>query len=341
MRVGNRIINAQSPVFTIAEAGVNHNGDIDLAFKLIDVAAQAKADAVKFQAFKTEHLILSDVEKAPYQKETTGTTQSQFEMLKALEVTAESNRKLKAYAESQGLIFLTTPFDEVSLEELDELELPAYKIASTDLTNIPFLRRVAKRNRPVFLSTGMSYLSEVELALGCFEPTQVVLLQCSANYPLKDSEAELEVLNTYRTYFPDYVLGYSDHTVGLGASCYAVAMGAKVVEKHFTLEGMSDGPDHAASLSPGQLADWVAEIRKVERYLGTGVKKPLLCELATRASLQKSLVALSDIQEGDAFSAENVVAKRTGGAGISPIHWPELEGKTARRSFTKDSLIEL
>jgi N,N'-diacetyllegionaminate synthase len=339
--INNKIVSDDSPVFIIAEAGVNHGGDMNIAKKLIDVASDAGADAVKFQAFKTEHLILQNVKKAPYQQKTTAKDESQYNMLKKLEVTKEQNLELIEYCRQKDIIFLTTPFDEYSLDELDSVELPAYKVASTDTTNLPFLRKMAMKDKPIILSTGMSYLSEVRMALEeIYKYNQdVILLQCTANYPIKDDEANLNVINTYKDNF-DILIGYSDHSVGIGASPYAVPMGAKVVEKHFTLSKDDDGPDHAASLTPEELKEYVKTIRKVEKYLGTSIKKPSLDELKTRASLQKSLVAARDLKKDNIFSENDLIAKRTGGTGISPIYFHDIIGKTITKDYNKDDIID-
>lgn len=341
LQIGTKTISNDSPVFIIAEAGVNHGGDMAVARQLIDIAADSGADAVKFQAFKTEHLILDSVEKAPYQQQTTDRGQSQYAMLKALEVTQAQNRELKRHCEARGIIFLSTPFDEASLDELVSLDLPAYKIASTDTTNLPFLERVARTGKPIFLSTGMSYLSEVELALETVAAynKDVVLLQCTANYPIEDHEANLNVITTYRERF-HVLVGYSDHSVGVGAAPFAVPMGARVVEKHFTIDKSLPGPDHRASLSPEELTSFVETVRRVERYMGSRVKVPNLSETQTRRALQKCLVASRPIEKGEAFSAQNMVAKRTGGKGVSPIYFRELLGRDAARSYAKDEPIE-
>ncbi len=340
--VGDKLISAASPTFIIAEAGVNHGGDINLAKKLVNVAAEAGADAVKFQAFKTESLILSDVEKAPYQRATTNASESQFNMLKKLEISQEQTLELKNYCEQKKILFLTTPFDEPSLDSLDDLDLPAYKVASTDITNLPFLQKIAQKKKPIFLSTGMSYFSEVEKALAAIAPIndQVVLLQCTANYPIEDDEANLSVLNTYQQHF-DMLLGYSDHTRGLGASPFAIPMGAKVVEKHFTLDGSLEGPDHSASLLPHELKDYVALVRKVDRFMGSSIKMPTLSELKTRQSLQKCLVAREPIAKGEAFSTQNLIAMRTGGEGLSPIYFDEVVGQIASKDFNQHEIISL
>ena len=342
IKIQTKEISCNSPTFVIAEAGVNHGGNMEIAKKLIDLAVEAKADAVKFQTFKTEHLILSDMQKAPYQKNTTDASESQFDMLKKLEVTREQNLELKHYCRDKGIIFLTTPFDEESLEELDELDLPAYKVASTDATNLPFLKKIAKKGKPIFLSTGMSYLSEVRLALETIYEynKDVVLLQCTANYPIQDNEANLMVINTYRDNF-DILLGYSDHSAGVGAAPFAIPMGAKVVEKHFTLNKSDEGPDHAASLSPEELIDFVKTVRRVDEYMGSSTKKPNSSELDTRKSLQKCIVANANIKKGSVFTEDNIIAKRTGGVGISPIDYASIIGRKSHRNYKKNEVVSI
>jgi N,N'-diacetyllegionaminate synthase len=339
--VEGKLISKESPTFIIAEAGVNHGGDMVIAKQLIDLAVKAKADAVKFQTFKAEHLILDNIQKAPYQKNTTDASETQFDMLKRLEVSREQNLELKQYCTDKGIVFLTTPFDEESLKEVDELDLPAYKVASTDTTNLPFLKKIAKKGKPIFLSTGMSYLSEVKSALETIYEynKDVVLLQCTANYPIQDNEANLAVINTYRDNF-DILLGYSDHSAGVGAAPFAIPMGAKVVEKHFTLNKADEGPDHAASLSPGELIDFVKTVRRVDTYMGSEIKEPSLSEQNTRKSLQKCMVASQDIKKGDLFNNDNLVAKRTGGVGISPIEVHKLLGVKTTKSYKKNQIIE-
>ena len=342
INIDGKSISKGAPTFVIAEAGVNHGGDMAVAKQLIDLAVEAEADAVKFQTFKAEHLILNDIQKAPYQKDTTDASESQYDMLKKLEVTREQNLELKQYCIDRDIIFLTTPFDEESLEEIDELDLPAYKVASTDATNLPFLKKIAKKRKPVFLSTGMSYLSEVKLALETIYEynKDVVLLQCTANYPIQDNEANLAVINTYRDNF-DILIGYSDHSVGVGAAPFAIPMGAKVVEKHFTLDKSDEGPDHAASLSPDELIDFVKTVRRVDAYMGSEIKEPSLSEQNTRKSLQKCMVASQDIIKGDLFNSDNLVAKRTGGVGISPIDYASIIGRESHRNYKKNEVISI
>jgi len=342
LNINNKIISKDSPTFIIAEAGVNHNGNMNIAKQLIDIAFDAKVDAIKFQTFKVDNLILDSVPKAPYQQKTTKATESQMNMLKKLELTRKQNIELKKYCQDKNIIFLTTPFDEESLDEIDELDLPAYKIASTDTTNLLFLKKVAKKGKPIFLSTGMTYLSEIQMALETIYEfnKDVLLLQCTANYPIRDNEANLEVLNTFKKYF-DVLVGYSDHTEGIGAAAFAIPMGAKVVEKHFTLDKSQDGPDHKASLSPKELKEFVNLVRKVDSFMGSNIKKPNLSEIETRASLQKCLVASNDIKKGEIFTENNIVGKRTGGKGISPIYYKDIIGIKVNKDFKKDEIIKI
>lgn len=337
-----RIIGNDQPCFIIAEAGVNHGGDMNLAKQLIDVAVEAGADAVKFQAFRTAELIIENVEKAPYQTQTTSKNESQTEMLRKLELQTEHYQQLKDYCQEKGIILIITPFDDVSLKELEAIGLTSYKIASTDTTNLPFLQNIAKTGKPIFLSTGMSYLNEIQLALEEIIPfnKNVVLLQCTANYPIEDTEANLNVINTFKNEF-DVLVGYSDHSVGIGAAPYAVPMGACLVEKHFTLNKEADGPDHRASLNPEELKELVNEIRRIEKYMGGFQKIPTNSESNTRKSLQKCLVCKKNISAGETFSLENITAKRTGGKGISPIHYRAVIGKIAERSYQANEILDL
>ncbi len=341
IKIGNKEINENSHTYIIAEAGVNHNGDIELAKKMIDEAVNLNVDAIKFQAFKTEGLILSSIEKAEYQKVTTGENETQFEMLKKLEVSKNKLKELKEYSASKGVHFLVTPFDEESLEELEEIGLDAYKISSTDLTNLPFLRKIALKEKPIILSTGMSYLCEVEEALKEIYKInkKVIILQCTANYPVIETEVNLSVMNLYKEQF-NILVGFSDHTEGIGASPYAVALGAKVIEKHYTLDKNLEGPDQSASLNPREFKALVSEIRKVEKYVGSRTKIPQVSELGTRKSLQKNLVARREIREGEIFSDENIVAKRTGGEGVSPMYSNQVFGTLASKSYELNEIIK-
>ena len=262
-------------------------------------------------------------------------------MLKSLEINQNQNRELIEYCNNKKIIFLSTPFDEDSIDELLELDLPAFKVASTDTTNLPFLKKLALTGKPLFLSTGMSYFAEIEMALEEIYPhnKNIVLLQCTANYPIEDNEANLNVINQYRSHF-DVLVGYSDHSVGLGAALYSIPMGARVVEKHFTLDTGEKGPDHKASLTPNELIEFVKEVRKVENYMGNSIKKPSLAEIKTRNSLQKCLVAKKKILKGEMITLDNIVAKRTGGKGISPLYYKDLLNKASSNNYNINDIIE-
>ena len=332
----------ENEVFIIAEAGVNHDGDISKALKLVDIASDAGADAIKFQAFKTEKLIKSGVQKAKYQIKNGSSNESQFEMLKSLELNSGDFKILKDYSESKGLLFLTTPFDVESLETLIDIDLLAYKVASTDTTNLPFLIQIAeKTDAPIILSTGMCYFNEVEKAISILSEhkKQIVLMQCTSDYPTNDSEINLNVLNIYRD-FEDCLLGFSDHSIGYEASLMAIAMGARVIEKHFTVNSNDPGPDHSASLEPDELRFFVKTIRRAERMLGNQKKEPTISEIDNRKKLQKSLVAKQIIKKGEPFTLENIVAMRIGAEGLSPIYYENLLTKKASKDyFEGESLL--
>lgn len=342
IKIGNKIISDKEPVFIIAEAGVNHNGEMNIAKKLIEQAKSAGVDAVKFQSFKPDKLILKNVAKAPYQKTTTDSEENQYDMLCRLQMDIDKMQELKNYCEELGLIFLSTPFDDESLEELEEIHVDAYKIASTDTTNIPFLRRVAKKNKPIFLSTGMCNLEEIDIAVREIEKynPKLILLQCTANYPIKDTEVNLCVIDEFKKRYL-CLTGFSDHSKGVGAAPYSVPMGARVIEKHFTLDKGMIGPDHKASLQPDELKLLVNEVRKVEKYIGVQTSKQLTeSEKFTKKSLQKCVVAKESIAKGDFFSEQNLTCKRTGGVGIGAIEFDCLVGKTAKREYSADDIIQ-
>ncbi len=334
-------ISNDNATYIIGEAGVNHNGDPDLAMELVDIAYGAGVNAVKFQRFKTEELILRCVEKAPYQKRTTDASQCQYDMLKQLELRDDVYGALVTYCKKRGVTFLCTPFDEDSLCQLDSLGVPAFKIAATDLTNIQFIRRVAEKGKPIILSAGMCYLEEIRKALEAIYPINkdVVLLQCTANYPLEDDEVNLNVIDTLREEF-DIVVGYSDHSKGVGAAPYAVAKGAKVIEKHFTIDRNMEGPDHKASVTSTELCDLVKEIRRVETYMGDGIKTPTYSEQLTRKSLQKCFVAKKKIKKGERFTEDNIIAKRTNGMGISALYYDSLLNRYAEVDYNEDDIIK-
>lgn len=340
--IDNVALSEADPVFLIAEAGVNHNGNLQLAIEMIDVAKTAGAHAVKFQAFDAESLILKDVKKAPYQIASSGSKNSQYEMLKSLEFTKDQFQELKEYCLKKDITLLVTPFDSPSLNMLEGLDLPAYKIASTDLTNYMFLNEVAAKDKPIILSTGMSYYDEIKQALQEISKRNkdVILLQCTAQYPAPETEVNLNVIKTFRDDL-DILAGFSDHTPGIGASPCAVAAGAVLVEKHFTLDKNMPGPDHKASLNPEELTQWVREIRKVSIYMGSFSKEPENCEKETRLFLQKSLVAANTIEKGEVFTSRKITAKRTGGRGMQASLIDMLVGKTSSRSYQKDEIIKL
>jgi len=341
IKLKEKIISKESKVFIIAEAGINHNGSISNAKKLIDIAVKAKVDAVKFQTFKTESLILKNVSKAPYQKKINSSAENQFTMLKKLEISKDEILELAEYCHSKGIIFLITPFDEDALEELNDLDLAAIKIASTDTTNIPFLLKVAKKNKPIILSTGMTYYDEIKMVLEILEPInpQIILLQCTADYPTDPCEVNLSVLHRFAIDF-NILTGFSDHTTGIGASPYAIPFGAKIIEKHFTIDKNMVGPDHRASLSPEELIKFVSIIRDVEKMIGIDIKQPTISESKNRKSLQKCLVSKQSINKGDEYTSKNLTAKRTGGTGISPIYYFDILGKKANKNYKENEIID-
>lgn len=333
----------EAPVLIIAEAGVNHNGDPELALKLVDAAASAGADAVKFQSFHAEHLVSRTASKAEYQKVNTGSEGSQFEMLRRLELGGAATERLVRHCASRGIRFLSSPFDAESIEMLVALGIRWWKIPSGEITNLPYLRQLGARGEEILLSTGMADLGEIEAALGALEtagtPRKLItLLHCTTEYPAPIAELNLRALPNLAASFGVRV-GYSDHTRGLEASIAAVALGARVIEKHFTLDCGMEGPDHRASLDPTELARMVAAIRGIESALGDGVKRPGPSELRNRDIARKCLVASRNIAAGEKFSEENLCAKRAGG-GISPMLWDRVLGRIAPRDFREDEAIE-
>jgi len=342
VKIGNKVIGPQQPVFVIAEAGVNHNGDLKMARALIDVAVDAGADAVKFQTFNADLLATSDAPKAEYQLQTTGDDESQLEMLRRLELSPDAHRELQSYCHERAIIFLSTPFDESAVDLLYELGVPAFKISSGDLTNSPLLEHVAQKGKPVILSTGMSELSEVIEAVsvlnaaGCDNP---ILLHCVSNYPANPADVNLRAMQTMRAAF-DVPVGYSDHTTGIDVSLAAVALGAWVIEKHFTLDRTLPGPDHRASLEPAELRELVQSIRRVETALGHGRKTPAPSEIETATVARRSLVAARNIPAGATLERE-MIALRRPGTGLSPSMLETLIGQRARRDIATGTLIDL
>lgn len=329
-------------VFIIAEAGVNHNGDISLAKQLVDVAVSAGADAVKFQTFKAEKLVCKNAEKAAYQKETTNQAESQLEMLKKLELSEEMHDQLIDYCKKKGILFLSTPFDVDSVDYLIELGIEIIKIPSGEITNYPYLRKIAQTGKKVILSTGMSSLKEVREAVEVLKEygnKDIAVLHCNTEYPTPFTDVNLKAMLTMRDELGVKV-GYSDHTMGIEIPIAAVAMGAQIIEKHFTLDKTMDGPDHKASLEPHELKAMINAIRNVENALGTGVKEPSESEQRNIGIVRKSIVAKYAIKKGEVFSEENLVTKRPG-TGVSPMKWNEIIGTVAGKDYKEDDLIEL
>lgn len=328
--IAGRRIGPGHPCFVIAEAGVNHNGSLDLASRLVDAAAAAGADAVKFQTFRAEKIATLLAPKAEYQKRTTGASETQFEMLKKLELSPEDHRILAARCADRGLIFLSSPFDEDSADLLETLDVPAFKVPSGELTNLPFLRYLARKGRPLIISTGMATLAEVEAAVaavtgaGC---DALALLQCVSNYPASASDVNLRAMATMAAAF-GVPVGYSDHSTGSEVSLAAVALGACIIEKHFTLDRSLPGPDHQASAEPAEFAALVSGIRTVEAALGDGDKRPADSERETSRVARRSLVAAETIPEGSRLTMEMVTARRPG-TGLPADRIGELLGRKA------------
>lgn len=325
--------------FIIAEAGVNHNGDINIAKKLVDAACEAGVDAIKFQTFKAENLVTKNAPKANYQKQTTGSG-NQYEMLKKLELSYDDHIILKKYCDEKSIMFISTPFDFESVDLLERLDIPLYKISSGDLTNVPLLQYIAKLNKHMIISTGMASLGEVEDAVEAIREAgnnKISLLHCTSNYPTNYEDVNLNVMLTLKNAFK-LPIGYSDHTIGIEVPIAAVAMGAKVIEKHFTLDKSMEGPDHKASLNPEELKQMVASIRNIERALGNGIKRCNESEKNTREIARKSIVASVNINKGETISFNNITFKRPSN-GISPKLVDEIIGKIAVEDINADSFI--
>lgn len=334
IEIGGRQVGFGEPCFIIAEAGVNHNGRLEMARQLVDTAVQAGVDAVKFQTFKAENVVTRSADKAEYQKDTTGTEESQYEMIKKLELSEEDFKDLFAYAREKGITLLSSPFDKGSVDLLDALGVPAYKIPSGEITNFPLLKYIARKNKPIILSTGMSTLEEIEEALKVIqkEGTQdIILLHCVTSYPAKIEDTNLMAMETLRQTF-SLPVGLSDHTLGVTIPIAAVALGACVIEKHFTLDTNLPGPDHRASLEPDELKQMVRAIRDVERAKGDGVKKPTKEEEETKKAVRRSIVASTDISPGMRITEELVELKRSN-FGLEPKYLKEIVGKVAKETI--------
>lgn len=329
-------------MFIIAEAGVNHNGDIVLAREMIDAAAESKADAVKFQTFIGEKIISRGADKANYQKQTTDASESQLDMIKKLELSFDDFRELKSYCEHRGIMFLSTPFDIDSARFLNEIGMGIFKIPSGEITNYPLLKTIGQFHKKVIMSTGMSEPAEIEGALDVLKEwgtEDISLLHCNTQYPTPMEDVNLRAMLQMQSKF-QVPAGYSDHTLGIEVPIAAAALGASVIEKHFTLDKNMEGPDHRASLEPKELAEMVKCIRNIETALGDGKKKVTDSEKENIQVARKSIVAAVPIKQGDMYTEENITVKRPG-TGISPMRWNEILGQTADRDFEADELIEL
>jgi len=328
----------------IAEAGINHNGDMNLARKLIDVAAEAGADCVKFQTFVADRLLTPHAKKAGYQNQTTGQNESQYSMIRKLELTREMHEELIEHCSSREIQFFSTGFDQESVDLLVELGLDCFKIPSGEITNRPYLRHIGKYGKPVILSTGMANLDEIEAALRILEEAgtphnNITVLHCNTEYPTPMNDVNLRAMLTIRDALSVQV-GYSDHTMGIEVPIAAVAMGAMIIEKHFTLDRNLSGPDHKASLEPDEFKAMVDAIRNIEMAMGDGIKRASLSEAKNKPIARKSIVAACAILEGEVFSETNLSVKRPG-TGLSPMRWDEVMGCKAPRDFAANELIEL
>lgn len=329
-------------IYIIAEAGDNHNGSFELALKLVDAAKAAGADCVKFQTFLTEEVISTRAEKAEYQKASTGADESQYEMVKKLELTFDQFRQIKAYCNQLDIRFLSTPFDIPSVRFLRELDMPFWKIPSGEITNLPYLIEIARTGGDIVMSTGMCTEAEIDASLQVLRSNgagKITLLHCNTEYPTPFADANLRAMETMRKRFGVEV-GYSDHTLGIDVPIAAAALGAVIIEKHFTLDKNMTGPDHQASLEPAELKAMVAGIRHVEAALGDGVKCPSPSEQKNIEIARKSIVARRAIRKGEPLAEENLAVKRPG-SGVSPMRWLEVLGTLAVRDFQGDELIEL
>lgn len=329
-------------IFIIAEAGVNHNGSLEIAKRLIDAAANSGADAVKFQTFKADKLVSKTAQKAAYQKKTTGISESQYEMIKKLELDVAAHHELIAYCRTKNIRFLSTPFDHESIDLLNHLGMSIFKIPSGEITNLPYLRHVGSLGKEVILSTGMTDLGEIEDALDILieagtPKRQITVLHATTEYPCPIEEVNLKAIQTIAAAF-GVNAGYSDHTQGIEIPIAAVALGSTVIEKHFTLDRMMEGPDHKASLEPDELNAMVRAIRNIEKALGNGIKKPTKSEIKNIHIARKSIVASRNIKEGELLSTENITVKRPSN-GISPMQWDNVIGTVALKDYQEDEMI--
>ncbi len=330
--------------FIIAEAGVNHNGSVETAKIMIDEAANFGADAIKFQTFRADTLVSKFADKAEYQKETTNKKESQYEMIKKLELDIDAHKELIYYCNKRGIKFLSSPFDLDSIDLLNNLGLEIFKIPSGEITNFPYLLKIAQLNKEVILSTGMSDLGEIEDALDVLlqngtKRENITVLQCNTEYPTPYEDVNLNAMITIKNVF-DVQVGFSDHTPGIEIPIAAAALGAEVIEKHFTLDKKMDGPDHKASLEPLEFANMIKAIRNIEKALGNGAKKPTPSEIKNIPIARKSIVAINPNKKGELFTLANIGIKRPG-TGISPMRWDEVLGRSSPKDFQSDDLIIL
>lgn len=328
--------------FIIAEAGVNHNGCTETAIKMIDAAVSFGADAIKFQTFCANDLVTSWAGKAEYQQKTTESLESQQSMLKKLELNAEQHDMIVKHCRKKNILFLSTTFDIKSIGLLKSYDVPIYKIPSGEITNLPYLVEIAKIGKPIILSTGMSTLEEVKNAVEILKQNgagEITILHCNTEYPTPYEDVNLAAMLTIQREL-GLKVGYSDHTPGIEVPIAAVAMGAVIIEKHFTLDKNMDGPDHKASLEPAEFASMVEAIRNIEKALGSGIKKPTSSEIKNMAVARKSIVAKQAVKKGEVFTEENITTKRPG-TGVSPMKWFAVLGTAAVKDFEKDEMIEL
>jgi len=336
--IGQKVIGTVSKVFVVAEIGINHDGSVTQAEKLIDAAADAGADAVKFQSFQAERLLIPSRERYAQQMEG---AESAYQMLRRCELTWSDQEKLKKHADARGVIFISTPFDEESADFLDSLDVPAFKIASADITHVPLLRHVASKGKPILLSTGMSYLNEVADAVWNLKSSgakDILLMHCVSAYPAPPQDMNLRALQTLQSYF-DLLVGLSDHSEGILLSLVAVALGAVVIEKHFTLDKSAAGPDHKASMDPEDLKLLVKGLRNVEASLGDGRKRPSDAEEESRLFSRRSITAAADIRANETIEPWMLAFKRPG-TGLEPRYWEKVIGLTARRNISKNTILQ-
>lgn len=337
------LLKGDRKTFIIAEAGVNHNGSLELAKEMVDVAVNAGADAIKFQTFKAEMVVSKYAKKAEYQKKTTNKSETQLDMIRSLELDTTAHKELYQYCQTRDIEFLSSPFDISSIEFLHSLGLEIIKIPSGEITNLPYLKKIGSLKKKIILSTGMADLGEIEDALDILIQSgtsreNITVMHCNTEYPTPIEDVNLQAIKTIKAAFPGIKVGYSDHTLGIEVSIAAVAMGAKVIEKHFTLNKEMAGPDHSASLEPDELKSMTITIRNIEKAMGDGIKKPSPSEFKNIKSSRKSIVAACNIQKGEKFSEDNITVKRPGN-GINPMRWDKLIGQRAKKDFQKDELI--